>query len=79
MNRLRTFKVSGFSDLGTDYEIEQALMDLLMKNQLLQTRKGSVVDFQAVEVEKDNTADEDDNSGIMDEPVKIKRTTGSGQ
>lgn len=79
MNRLRIFKVSGFSDFGTDYEIEQALMDLLMKNQLLQTRKGSVVDFQAVDVENDSTADEDDNSGIMDEPVKIKRTTGSGQ
>lgn len=80
MNRLRTFKISGFSDLGKDHEIEQALMNLLMKNQLLPTNTGDVVDFHTVEVEHDSTADEDDISGVKDDPVKIKkRTTGNGQ
>ena len=64
------------SAYGEDYELEQALMDLLALNQLLPTREGKVIDASLFEInvkEESTDKDEEDDNRIMDEPVKNKK------
>ncbi|MGM9987364.1 MAG: hypothetical protein ACI35O_09070 [Bacillaceae bacterium] len=67
---------------GECHELEQAIIDLLGINPLLATREGTAIDAKVNNIEVVETpSDEDENdiSGIKDDSVKIKRTTGYDQ
>ena len=79
MNKLIPIQILVASEYGTDDEVVLGLHDLLIKNELIQTRDGRVIDLYTHDVTKTTGKDDKDKTRIKEEPVKIKRTTGNNQ
>ena len=67
------------SEYGTDDEVVQGVYDLLIKNELIQTRDGRIIDLYTHDASLNVRTDKDDKTRIKEEPIKIKRTTGNNQ
>ena len=79
MNELIPIQILVSSEYGTIDEVVQGIYDLLIKNELIQTRDGRVIDLYTHDAAYNGKTDKDDDIRIKEEPVKIKRTTGDDQ
>ena len=79
MNELIPIQILVSSEYGTDDEVVQGVYDLLIKNELIPTRDGRIIDLYTHDAALNERTDKDDETKVKDEPVKIKRTTGNNQ
>lgn len=71
----RRILIDSASEFGDMYEIEDALMLLFQNNPLLPTSTGTIVDFTCFNIQVDECGtdqDEEDNSGLKDDPANIE-------